>query len=58
MKIKVTFEKVFDSDEFFAFDENLAELTFEKFKEEILLDLIEYPYENLEDTLKFEEIKE
>ena len=60
MKIKVTFEKEFDSDEFYGFldEEDLKEITFESFKEGILQDLIEYPYEDLEGILKFEEIKE
>ena len=60
MKIKVTFEKEFDSNEFYGFldKEDLKEITFEEFKDAILQDLIEYPYENLEDVLKLEEIKE
>ena len=60
MKIKVTFEKEFDSNEFYGFldEEDLKGITFEEFKEEIIQDLIEYPYENLEHVLKFEEIKE
>ena len=60
MKIKVTFEKEFDSNEFYVFldEEDLKRITFEEFKEEIIQDLIEYPYENLENILKFEEIKE
>lgn len=60
MKIKVTFEKEFDSNEFYGFldEEGLKRITFEEFKEEIIQDLIEYPYENLENILKFEEIEE
>lgn len=60
MKIKVTFEKEFDSNEFYGFldEEDLKRITFEEFKEEIIQDLIEYPYENLENILKFEEIEE
>lgn len=54
MKIKVTFEKEFDSDDFYATDIN--DLTFKQFIEDISYDELA---ENLgPDDFKFEEIKE
>lgn len=59
MKIKVTYEKIFDSNEHYAFldEEELKELTFEQFKDGIVMDIEDYP-EEIIDELKFEEIKE
>lgn len=54
MKIKITFEKIYDSDEFYAESdiEDLENLTFEQFRESLL-------YKELYlDDFKFKEIKE
>jgi hypothetical protein len=57
MKIKVTYEKVFDSDEFYnGSTEDLAELTFEQFKDEIYDELDDDRY--LIEAFKFEKIIE
>lgn len=58
MKIKVTFEREFDSDEFYngASPEDLEDLTFEQFKDGIYDELDEDRY--LVEDFKFEEIKE
>ena len=58
MKIKVTYEKIFDSDEHYIFldKEELEEITFEQFKDGIIMDIQDYPNEII-DELKFEEIK-
>ena len=58
MKIKVTLEKIYNSDNFYAFsDEEDLEITFEDFKVELIRDLQDYPEEIIDD-LKFEELKE
>ena len=58
MKIKVTFEREFDSDEFYygADPEDIKDLTFEQFKDGIYDELDEDRY--LVEDFKFEEIKE
>ena len=58
MKIKVTYEKVFDSNEFYSdYDlDDLKDLNFKSFKDGILEDLSEDYY--MLDEFKFEEIKE
>ena len=58
MKIKVTFEREFDSDEFYygADPEDIKDLTFEQFKDGIYDYLDEDRY--LVEDFKFEEIKE
>ena len=58
MKIKVTFEKVFDSAEFYngSTPEDLAELTFEQFKDGVYDELDDDRY--LIEDFKFEEIEE
>lgn len=58
MKIKVTFEKIFDSNEFYngCDPEDLEDLTFEQFKDGIYDELDEDRY--LIEDFKFEEIKE
>ena len=58
MKIKVTFEREFDSDEFYngSSTEDLEDLTFEQFKDGIYDELDEDRY--LIEDFKFEEIKE
>jgi len=60
MKIKVSFEKIFDSDEFYmgAPLEDLEDLNFESFIDGIEQDLCEYTWENLEYNLKYELIEE
>ena len=57
MKIKVTFEREFDSNEFYngSTPEDLEKLTFEQFKDGILDELDEDHY--LVEDFKFEEIK-
>ena len=55
MKIKVTFEKEFESDSFYCKD--CENLTFNEFKKDISDLLWEWPDE-LIPNLKFEEIKE
>ena len=57
MKIKVTFEREFDSDEFYygADPEDIKDLTFEQFKDGIYDELDEDRY--LVEDFKFEEIK-
>lgn len=59
MKIKVTFEREFDSDEFYngASPEDLEDLTFEQFREGLIMELQDYP-EDIIEYLEFEEIKE
>lgn len=58
MKIKVTFEREFDSDEFYygADPEDIKDLTFEQFKDGIYDELDGDRY--LVEDFKFEEIKE
>ena len=58
MKIKVTFEKEFDSDEFYygADPEDIKYLTFEQFKDGIYDYLDECNY--IVEEFKFKEIKE
>ena len=58
MKIKVTFEREFDSDEFYngASPEDLEDLTFEQFKDGIYDYLDEDRY--IVEEFKFKEIKE
>ena len=58
MKIKVTYEKIVDSNEFYAECDldDLKDLSFESFKDGILEDLSEDYY--IFDDFKFEEIKE
>lgn len=59
MKIKVTFEREFDSDEFYGgiSEEDLKDLTFDQFKEGLIMELQNYP-EDIIEYLEFEEIKE
>lgn len=59
MKIKVTFEREFDSDEFYSgiSEEDLKDLTFDQFKEGLIIELQNYP-EDIIEYLEFEEIKE
>ena len=58
MKIKVTFEKEFDSDEFYygVDPEDIKDLTFEQFKDGIYYYLDEDRY--IVEEFKFKEIKE
>ena len=56
MKIKVTFEKIYDADEFYAGD--CEDLTFDKFKNEILDLLLEWSDDEITPNLNFEEIEE
>lgn len=57
MKIKVTFEKVYDASEFYkdCSVEMLPYLEFDQFKEGIIMDIVEYPDEII-DFMKFEEV--
>ena len=59
MKIKVTFEKIYDSDDFYdgISEEDLKDLTFDQFREGLINDLRYYP-EDIIEYLEFEEIKE
>ena len=59
MKIKVTFEKIYDSDDFYdgISEEDLKDLTFDQFKEGLIMELQDYP-EDIIEYLEFEEIKE
>ena len=56
MKIKVTFEKIYDADEFYARD--CEDLTFNEFKNDILDLLLEWSDDEIRPNLNFEEIKE
>lgn len=59
MKIKVTFEKIYDADDFYGgiSEEDLKDLTFDQFKEGLIMELQDYP-EDIIEYLEFEEIKE
>lgn len=59
MKIKVTYEEIYDSHDFYAFDdeEDLSDLTFEQFSEGLRDTFNNYP-EDIIDFLKFEKIND
>ena len=59
MKIKVTYEEIYDSRDFYAFDdeEDLNDLTFEQFSEG-LRDTFNNNSEDIIDFLKFEKIND
>lgn len=59
MKIKVTFEKIYDSDKFYIdfTEEDMKGLTFREFQDGILMDIQDYPDEIIDDLI-FEEIEE
>ena len=58
MKIKVTFEKIYDSDDFYdgISEEDLKDLTFDQFGERLIMELRDYP-EDIIEYLEFEEIE-
>lgn len=58
MKIKVTFEKIYDSDDFYGgfSEEDLKDLTFDQFREGLIMELQDYP-EDIIEYLEFEEIE-
>lgn len=56
MKIKVTFEKVFDAVEY-TMSEDWENCTYEQFFEYLVTNFTKYPYEIIEQMI-FEEIKE
>ena len=60
MKVKVTFEKIFDTEELYQGfpPEDIEDLDYDTFIDGINMDLTEYPWENMEYNLKYELIEE